>query len=134
MINPFELDKQRDIVFSDEAPEQLEQAYLLLSGLPNCKVEYGDGPNRLRVSYNLRDYTLEGLESALTEEGFHLDHSLLHSIERKVIYYCEDTTCHNMEIPVHPTKENEREVFVKAYEQESHGDHDDIPPELREYK
>ncbi len=134
MINPFELDKQRDIVFSDEPPEQLEQAYLLLSGLPNCKVEYGNTPNTLRVSYNLHDYTLEGLENALTEEGFHLDHNLLHSIGRKVIYYCEDTTCHNMEIPVHPTKKNEREVFVKAYDQQPHGDHDDIPPELREYK
>ncbi|BBI98626.1 hypothetical protein FGKAn22_03190 [Ferrigenium kumadai] len=134
MINPFELDKQRDIVFSDGHPEQLEQAYLLLSGLPNCKVAYGDGPHTLQVSYNLRDYTLEGLENALIEEGFHLDHSLLHSIGRKVIYYCEDTTCHNMEIPVHPTKKNEREVFMKAYDQQPHGDHDDIPPELREYK
>lgn len=134
MINPFELDKQRDIVFSNEPPEQLEQAYLLLSGLPNCKVEYGNTPNTLRVTYNLHNYTLEGLENALTEEGFHLDHSLLHSIGRKVIYYCEDTTCHNMEIPVHPTKKNEREVFVKAYDQQPHGDHDDIPPELREYK
>lgn len=134
MINPFELDKQRDIVFSNEPPEQLEQAYLLLSGLLNCKVEYGNTPNTLRVTYNLHNYTLEGLENALTEEGFHLDHSLLHSIGRKVIYYCEDTTCHNMEIPVHPTKKNEREVFVKAYDQQPHGDHDDIPPELREYK
>ncbi|HXU92138.1 MAG TPA: hypothetical protein VFP33_00630 [Gallionella sp.] len=134
MINPFELDKQRDIVFSDGQPEQLEQAYLLLSGLPGCKVAYGDGPNTLQVSYNLRDYTLEGLENALIEEGFHLDQGLLHSIGRKVIYYCEDTTCHNMEIPVHPTKMNEREVFVKAYDQQPHGDHDDIPPELREYK
>lgn len=134
MITPFELDKQHDIVFNGEPQEQLEQAYLLLSGLPGCKVEYGNSPYTLRVSYNLRDYTLEGLENALIEEGFHLDHSLLHSIGRKIIYYCEDTTCHNMEIPVHPTKKNEREVFVKAYDQQPHGDHDDVPPELRDYK
>jgi hypothetical protein len=39
-----------------------------------------------------------------------------------------------MDIPMQKTKKNEREVFVKAYGQELHGDHDDIPPELRDYK
>ena len=134
MINPFELDKQRDIVFTAEPPDQLERALVLLSGLPNCKVELGSQPNSLRVSYNLRDYTLEGLEEALTEQGFELDHGMLHGIGRKVIYYCEDTTCHNMDIPTHPTKKNEREVFVQAYDHKPHGDHDDTPPELRDYR
>ncbi|MDZ4201684.1 MAG: hypothetical protein U1C96_06010 [Gallionella sp.] len=134
MNNPFELEKQRDIVFSAEPHDQLEQALLLLSGLPDCKVELGSSDNTLRVSYNLHNYTLEGLENALTEEGFQLDHSLLHSIGRKVIYYCEDTTCHNLDIPVHPTKKNQREVFIKAYDLQPHGDHDNTPPELREYK
>lgn len=135
MINPFEADKQHDIVFSAEPPGQIERALPILYGLPNCKVEVvPDQPHTLRVSYNLHDYTLEGLETALTEEGFQLDHSVMHSIARKVIYYCEDTACHNMDIPVHPTKKNERDVFVKSYDREPHGDHDDIPPELRDYK
>lgn len=135
MINPFELNKQREIVFDSEPPGQLARAHQLLSGLSGCKVEYGNSANTLRISYNLADYTLEGLEQALINEGFTLDHSsLLRSIERKVIYYCEDTTCHNMDIPVHPTKMNERDVFVKAYGQESHGDQDDTPPELRDYR
>lgn len=126
--------KRRDILFSEEPPGQVERAYQLLSGLPGCKVEYGNIPNTLHVSYNLHDYTLEGLENGLTEEGFHLDHSMLRAIERKVIYYCEDTICHNLDIPVHPTKQNEREVFIRAYDQEPHGDHDETPPELRDYK
>jgi len=135
MVDPFELNKQRDIVFSGEPPGQIERAYQLLSGLPGCKVEYSNTTaNALRVSYNLHDYTLEGLENGLAEEGFHLDQSILHNIGRKVIYYCEDTVCHNLDIPVHPTKKNEREVFVKAYDHEPHGDHDDTPPELRDYK
>jgi hypothetical protein len=29
---------------------------------------------------------------------------------------------------------SEREVFVRAYDKEPHGDHDDTPPELRDYK
>lgn len=133
MVDTFELNKQREIIFTADPPGQVERAYQLLSGLPDCKVEYSSSPNGLRVSYNLCDYTLEGLEHGLTEEGFQLDHSLLHSIGRKVVYYCEDTTCHNLDIPAHPTKKNQQEVFIKAYEHEPHGDHDDTPLELRDY-
>ena len=134
MTESSELEKQRDIVFSEEPPGQIDRAYQLLSGLPDCKVEYSDTPNALRVSYNLGHYTLEGMENALTEEGFRLDHSILHSIERNVIYYSEDTICHNMDIPMQFTKKKIREIFVNAYEHEPHGDHDDTPPELRDYK
>lgn len=134
MDNTPELNKQQDIVFNSEPSDQTTRAYQLLSGLPDCKVQYSDIPNTLRVFYNLRHYTLEGLENGLTEEGFQLDHSPLHSIARQVIYYIEDTTCHNLDIPAHPTKKSEREVFVQAYDHEPHGDHDDTPPELREYK
>lgn len=134
MTDSPELDKQRDITFGGDATDQIERAYQLLSGLPELKVAYSDNPNVLRVSYNLHRYTLEGLESILVDQGFSLDHSMLHNIERNVIYYSEDTLCHNMDIPIQPTKMSEREVFVKAYEQEPHGDHDDTPPELRDYK
>lgn len=134
MVDLTELNRQRDIVFSSEPAGQVERAFRLLSGLPGCKVEYGDTANTLRVSYNLHDYTLEGLEAGLIEEGFQLDSGMLHKFGRKVIYYCEDTICHNLDIPIYPTKKNERNVFVNAYDQEPHGDHDDTPPELREYR
>lgn len=134
MTDSSELEKQRDIVFSSDPPGQVDRAFQILSGLSDCKVEHSDIPNALRVTYSLEHYTLEGLEHALTEEGFHLDHSVLRSIERNVIYYSEDTICHNMDIPMQLTKKKIREVFVKAYEHEPHGDHDDTPPELRDYK
>lgn len=134
MTDSSGLDKQRDIAFGDDATDQIERAYQLLCGLPELKVAYSDSPNALRVSYNLHRYTLEALESILVDQGFSLNHSMLHNIERNVIYYSEDTLCHNMDIPIQPTKMSEREVFVKAYEQEPHGDHDDTPPELRDYK
>jgi len=134
MINPFEADKQRELVFSPEPADQVARAYLLLQGLTNCEVECSSKPNTLLVRYNLHNYTLEGLERALEKEGFHLDHSVLRSIGRKIIYYCEDTTCHNMDIPDHPTKKREKEVFIKAYDQHLHGDHDNTPPESRKYK
>jgi len=134
MTNSSELDKQRDIIFSQEPPEQLELAYQFLSGINDCKVEISDTPSTLHVTYNLHNHTLEELENTLTEAGFRLDRSVLHNIERNIVYYSEDTICHNMDIPMKPTKKNERKVFIKAYDQEPHGDHDDTPPELRDYK
>lgn len=133
MNDAVELNRQNDILFSTEPPGQIERAFKLLSGLPDCKVESCNIPHALRVSYNLRQYTLEGLEHGLTEEGYILDHSHLHNIARKIIYYHEDTICHNLDIPLHPTKKNQSEVFVRAYDHELHGDHDDTPPELRDY-
>lgn len=133
MNNPFELEKVREIIFTHTSSGEVEQAYLLLFGLEHCKVERCSNPAALKISYNLRHYTLEGLETALAEEGFMLDDSLLHNIGRKVIYYCEDTTCHNLDIPTHPTKKNEQKVFVNTAV--SDGDnHADAPPHLREYK
>lgn len=134
MINPFELDKTRDLNFSPEHPGESEKAFYLLSGLPDLRVEKTDRPNVLSIAYNLHHYTLEGIETALGEEGFHLDHSLLHGIGRKVVYYCEDTTCHNMDIPVHPTKMNQQAVFSSAYEHQHHSDGADLIPEMRDFK
>jgi hypothetical protein len=119
VIDSIELNKRRTIIFCSEPAGQLARAYELLSGLPECMVAYSDSPNTLLVSYNLRHYTLNGLEEGLTQEGFH---------------YCEDTVCHNLDIPTHTTKDYEREVFVQAYERYPHGDHDDTPVELRDYK
>jgi len=134
MTNSSELDKCRDIIFDENSPEKVLRACKFLSGLTACRAQPGENQNTLAVKYNLRDHNLKGLEYALTEAGFHLDNSVLHSIERKLVYYSEDTICHNMDIPMQLTKKNEKEVFVQAYDQEPHGDHDDTPPELRDYK
>lgn len=67
MNDAIELNRQNDILFSTEPPGQIERAYQLISGLPECKVAFSNTANALRVSYNLRRYTLEGLENGLTE-------------------------------------------------------------------
>lgn len=135
MINPCDMHKQRELVFASEPPEQVEKAYLLLAGLESCKVQRGDKPNTLLISYSLEDYTLAGFERALTAQGFVLDNSMMHRIARQVVHYCEDTELHNMDVPDHPTKRREKEIFIQAYDQHLHGDHDETtPPELRHYK
>jgi len=134
MINPFELQKTRELIFTEEPASQVTQAFLLLSGMENLKVEKGTHTNSLIIHYSLEHYTHEGLENALTKEGFHFKESLLDLVHKHMIHYCEDVQCHNMSTPEHPTKKNESEVFAKVYEQQQHGTHEDPRKDLREYK
>lgn len=134
MINPFDLEKQRELWFTIEPADQTARALAILSGLPNLKAAHTPKAHVLEIRYNLRDYTLEGLEHALEQEGFLLDHSFLHHVGRNIIYYCEDTTRHNMEIPDHLTKKNEKGIFVEVHDQHLHKNHADILPELREFE
>ncbi len=133
-MNPFELHKQRVLVFTDEPADQAEQAFLLLSGLKNFEVERGATPQSLLIRYSVAHYSLEGLQKALQKEGFRFDFSLFERIKHTLIHYCEDVQYHNLKTPEPRTKNNSQEVFVKAYEQHPHGDHVDIPPEAREAK
>jgi hypothetical protein len=133
-MNPFELQKQRLLLFSDDPANQLDQAYLLLSRLENFHVEPGSLPNSLLIRYSVQHYSLEALQKALAREGFRLRFSLLGSLKNQLIHYCEDVQYHNLKTPEPRTKNNSQEVFVKAYEHHPHGDHDDTPKELREFK
>ncbi len=134
MEAPPEALKHRELVFADPPPGQAERAYALLKGLDRFHVERGGDPNSLHISYSLADYSLEGVEQALIKEGFSLDDTALNQIERKLIHYRERVEYHNLNIPEWPAKGRDREAFAKAYEHHLHGDHDDTPPELREYK
>jgi glutamate mutase epsilon subunit len=134
MNNPFELLKTRELTFSDEPGFLAEQAFSLLNGMENMKVEIGKHPNSLIIHYSLEHYTHEGLENALTKEGFHFKESLLDMVHKQVVHYCEDVQRHNMITPEHPTKKNESEVFAKVYEQQQHDIHDEPRKDVREYK
>ena len=123
-MNPFELQKQRVLVFSDEPANQVEQARLLLSGLEDLQVESGPGPNSLLIRYSVEHYSLEGLEKALIKEGFSFNYGWLAKLKHGFIHYCEDVQYHNLKSPEPRTKNNSQEVFVKAYEHHPHGDHD----------
>jgi hypothetical protein len=133
-MNPFELQKQRVLVFRNDPDNQLDQAYLLLSGLENFHVERAAQPNSLLIRYSIQHYSLEALEKALAREGFRLEAGLVDRIKKQLIHYCEDVQYHNLKTPEPRTKNNSQEIFVKAYEHHPHGNHDDTPKELREFK
>jgi hypothetical protein len=134
MFDPHPGDtKQREIRFDHARPEQLEQARLMLAGLERLELEPGHHDNGLLVRYSIQDYTLQGLETALIRQGFHLDNSVVHQLSRAVIYFCEETQLRNMQQPERLIKQS-HEVYSKAWEKHPHGDHDDTPPDLREEK
>lgn len=123
-----------DLFFAAEPAGQLERALSLLVGLENLQVEKTAELNRLCISYSLRDYSLEGLESALKKAGFCFKENLLNKLSKRLIYYCEEVQYHNLNIPERLTKSKTSEIFAKLYENHPHGDHDDTPKELRENK
>ena len=131
-MNPFELNKERVLIFTAEPESQITQAYILLSGLKDFQVEKGHIPNSLKIKYNVAHYSLEGLEKALQKEGFKFKYSLLRNLKRHLVHYCEDVQYHNLKTPEPRTKNNTQEVFVKAYEQHPHGDHDETKPLSRQ--
>lgn len=127
------LAKRREIRFKDLPPGQVEQARRSLAALAGVRVEPGRDALSLTVHYNVLDYTLESLENALSDAGFHLDRPLLVRLHRALVYYVEETQVHNLRSPERLIKQS-HEVYIRAYAAHPHGDHDDTPPELRDFK
>lgn len=125
--------KTREIRFKDFPPGQAAQAWRSLAVLRGVRVEAGPDELTLIVHYNVLDFTLRLLDEALTNAGFHLDRSLLIRLHRALIYYVEDTQVHNLRSPERLIKQS-HEVYIQAYAHHLHGDRDETPPELREFK
>ncbi|MBL8459597.1 hypothetical protein [Zoogloea sp.] len=125
--------KTREIRFKPYPSGQIHQARRSLAALRGVQVEQGHHDLVLVVHYNVLDYTLELLEEALVNAGFQLERPLLVRLHRALIYYVEETQVHNLRSPERLIKQS-HEVYISAYAAHPHGDHDDTPPDLREFK
>ncbi|MEZ5628038.1 MAG: hypothetical protein R3E34_11000 [Rhodocyclaceae bacterium] len=125
--------KTREIRFRPMPPGQVDRALAALRRLRGLKVEPGPRELCLEVEYSVLDFSLELLESALRDAGFHLDNSLYVKLVRALVYFSEETQRHNIASPERLIKQS-NEVYIKVYDQHPHGDHDDTPVELRDYK
>ena len=123
--------KHRELRFNKLRPWQIEQARALLSSLEHIEVGPGIQPNGISVWYEITDYTMEVLEKALIDQGFHLENTLYCKMIRALVYFCEDTQLRNMRQPERLLKKS-NEIYSKAWDHHPHGDHDDTPPELRQ--
>ncbi|MDH5611724.1 MAG: hypothetical protein OEY66_04605 [Gammaproteobacteria bacterium] len=84
--------KEREIRFTYSLTEadQAEKAVRLLAGIVGIELVVPIRINILRVRYDIREITMQALESALIDVGFTLQTSLTLQLKREVIAYCED--------------------------------------------
>ena len=127
------LQKQREIRFRPLPPNQVEQACSALRALKGLSARPSARADTICVEYSILEYSLESLEKALTDAGFHLDNSLFVKLMRAFIYFAEDTQIHNLRSPERLIKQS-NEVYIQVYDHHPHGDRDDTPRKLREYK
>lgn len=131
-MRPCDLEKIREIVFHELPVGQAERAHVLLQGLEGLSVTCREDGRCLVVRYSVCEYTLEGLETALAHQGFHLDNSLLSKLRRAMAYFCESVQRRNVAAN-EPDIKSQR-AFMRVYESHLHGDRDDTPEEWRRYK
>ena len=129
-----DLKKNREILFAKFPPGQVPEAADTLVRLPDVEVQPQFEKRSLGVGYDLQQHTLQELEEHLVDRGYHLDNTLLSKLTRALIHYIEETQLHNLGAPEKRLKRSSQEAYVKAWEHRPHGDHDETPPEWREYK
>lgn len=129
-----DLKKHREILFSKFPPGQVPEAADDLQRLDEVDIEPKYEKRSLGVAYDLQNHTLQELDEHLIDKGYHLDNTLMSKLTRALIYYVEETQLHNLGVPERLLKRSSQEAYVKAWEHRPHGDHDDTPPEWREYK
>lgn len=133
-MSSSDLKKHREILFAKFPPGQVPEAADDLERLDAIEAAPKVEKRVVDVSYELQHHTLQELEDHLEDKGYHLDNTLLSKLTRALIHYVEDTQLHNLGAPEKRLKRSSQEAYVKAWEHRPHGDHDDTPPEWREYK
>ena len=134
VTNTEPMRKEREILFAQFPPDQVCPACEFLAQQEDVQASPKADQLTVEVIYDLRDYTLAALENELKIQGFHLDNTLFSKLMRALIDYVEETQLHNLGAPRRLLKKSQTEAYTQAWERHPHGDHDDTPPEWREYK
>lgn len=126
--------KHREIRFCKlKQQQQVADALALFATLPHLEFVPGPLPNGISVWYEISQHSMEALEAMLVDRGFHLENTLYCKLIRALVYFTEETQRRNLRQPERLIKQSQ-EVYSQAWEHHPHGDRDDTPPELREYK
>ncbi|MBE2293594.1 MAG: hypothetical protein IAF00_01545 [Phycisphaerales bacterium] len=134
-VDTEDLYKHRSIQFCrfHHDPDQAGSAADWLRHVVGIQTVECQSPQALVVVYDLRRVTLESIEHALSELGYHLDNSLMSKLKRALVYYTEETQRENLAI--HPEAQAiQQDVFINRYEHLAHGCRDPQPEYWREYQ
>lgn len=125
--------KHREIRFSRWHPDtkQAHSACLILSDLEGIHRVQPLEPLLLQVTYDVSLITLNIIDEALEELGFHLDTSLMHKLKRALYYYTEETQRANLGLEA--TCCADKQMFINHYLRRRHGCRDDRPEHWRNY-
>lgn len=114
----------------DKDPDTVHSAAALLRDVRGVLRVRIERRNRLVVSYNVRQITLQIIEALLTEFGYTLRTSLFCQIMRTACYYIEDIECSDGR---HDQADSTRDAFITRYLRRPHGCRDNRPEYLRRY-
>ncbi len=128
--------KRREIQFRGPTDSSLnaDGAIFLLADVEGVLATEKLGELTLAVEYDLSHITLEQIEKALAEVGFHLDNSLINKLKRALYYFTEDNERQNLGLSKLTCAQGcAVKVFAARYRQISHGCRDPRPEHLRRY-
>lgn len=126
--------KHREIVFTElhPDPKQAHTAAGLLQEIDGVIEAYAENHLQLRIRYHVLKISLEQIENALTECGFHLSSKLIYKISRALYYYTEEIERANNGCD-EEDHNSTRKIFINRYEHRTHGCSDTRPEHWRKY-
>ncbi len=136
MVETLSIIKQRDIAVRGPCnPEFMADGMLeLLADVEGVQQVTKKNEYTVHVHYDLLHISLEQLEKALSEVGFHLENSLLTKLKRAFHYYSEETERANLGLGKLTCQGGcAIKVFVKHYQARQHGCRDNRPDHFKRY-
>ena len=130
----IELIKHREIAFAELHPDraQAHTAALALTDVPGVIKAQPVSATLLHISYHVLEISLEQIESALTEAGFHLSSRLIWKMKRALFYYTEETQRANNGC-TRGSRNCTQRIFINSYARHEHGCRDHRPEHWRRY-
>lgn len=126
--------KQREIVFAKlhPDPKQAETAAQLLNDVEGVLEAYATTPILLNIRYHVLLISLEQIDAALVETGFHLSSKLICKLRRALYYYTEETQRANNGC-LQGNSNCTRKIFIDRYSRRDHHCQDARPEHWRKY-
>ena len=126
--------KSRQVLFNELHPDpnQAQTAAEMLTDVEGILEAAAESPVLLNLRYNVLQISLEQIEKALDETGFHLSNQLMYAVKRALYYYMEETQRANN--GCHRGDSNcTRKIFIDHYYRRDHSLRDPRPEHWRKY-